>query len=351
VTADQGYSFSIPVTFVVGELTTGDPMPDGPRIPALYYAYDNTDTGFPQHPTYNWVEINAKGTQITYPQNDMVIPVTIPSAFGPFKFYGQSFSQLCISADGWICPGFDTTSDYSNSPLPDPSTPTGMICANWDDLKPEAEGLGYVYYYHDTLNHRFIIEYDSVRYYHDSLQDKFEVILYDSTVPTGSDDNAILVQYMTANGFQHSTLGIEDPSKTIAIQALYNGVYHRACAPIAAGRAILYVTDYPYPTGIADPQQASGLRPKPLLMVYPNPVADKGTVLWTVKTEGKVTLKLYDASGREIRRLVDAQMKPGRYTASWDGRAANGKKVAEGVYFYRLETAAGTCRQKVVVTK
>jgi flagellar hook assembly protein FlgD len=86
-------------------------------------------------------------------------------------------------------------------------------------------------------------------------------------------------------------------------------------------------------------------------MVYPNPVADKGTVLWTVKTEGKVTLKLYDASGREIRRLVDAQMKPGRYTASWDGRAANGKKVAEGVYFYRLETAAGTCRQKVVVTK
>jgi flagellar hook assembly protein FlgD len=44
-------------------------------------------------------------------------------------------------------------------------------------------------------------------------------------------------------------------------------------------------------------------------------------------------------------------MPAGRYSVTWDGRAANGKRVAEGVYFCKLATPAGTRQQKLVVTK
>jgi len=61
-----------------------------------------------------------------------------------------------------------------------------MICLNWDDLWPTSSGgHGYVYYYHDAANHRFVIEYDSVAYYSQTtVYDKFEAVIYDTTVTT-----------------------------------------------------------------------------------------------------------------------------------------------------------------------
>ena len=66
---------------------------------------------------------------------------------------------------------------------------------------------------------------------------------------------------------------------------------------------------------------------------------------------GNVSLKLYDAAGREVRNLVSRGMNPGRYTVTWDGRANNGKRVAEGIYFCKLSTATGMQQQKVIVAR
>lgn len=351
--ADGGYVRSEPFTIIVGELRESDPIPDGPRNPPLYYAYDDGDDTYGPHPTFSWVEINSVGTRLTFAQNDDVIMASLPTEFGPLKFYGQRFTQVSISADGWICPGNHTTSNYDNAALPDPTDPPGMICANWDDLYPVSggSGAGYVYYYHDADNHRFIIEYDSVRYYSGSNRDKFEVIIYDTTVATYTGDNAILVQYLTANGYTSSTLGLEDPGETVAIQALYNGTYHKACEPIAAGRAILYTTDPPFPSGVADKYGVTGDLRKVRLAAYPNPFRSSATISWGVPIAGNVSLKLYDAAGREVRNLVSRGMNAGRYTVTWDGRADNGKRVAEGIYFCKLSTPTGMQQQKVIVAR
>jgi hypothetical protein len=350
--ADGGYFRAEPFTIIVGELRATDPIPDGPRTPTLYYAYDDGDALYAPHPTFSWVEINSVGTRLTYAQNDDVLLVSLPTGFGPLKFYGQRSTQVSISADGWICPGNHLDENFENASLPDPTPPPGMICANWDDLNPESEGLGYVYYYHDAANHRFIVEYDSVEYWPSgSARDKFEAIIYDTTVTTYSGDNAILVQYLTANGYSSSTLGIEDPGQTIAIQCLYNGNYHKACEPIAAGRAILYTTDPPFPTGVADEYGLAGDLRKVRLAAYPNPFQGSATIAWGVSVAGNVSLKLYDASGREVRNLVSRGMSPGRYTVTWDGRADNGKRVAQGIYFCKLSTATGMQQQKVIVAR
>jgi hypothetical protein len=351
--ADGGYVRSEPFTIIVGELRATDPIPDGPRTPTLYYAYDDGDALYAPHPTFSWVEINSVGTRLTYSDNDAVDMVSLPVGFGPLKFYGQRFTQVSISADGWISPGNHATPNFSNAALPDPTDPPGMICANWDDLYPSSGGggAGYVYYYHDEANHRYIVEYDNVQYYSSSTQDKFEVVIYDTTVSTYTGDNAILVQYLTANGYTSSTLGIEDPGESIAIQALLDGNYHKACTPIAPGRAILYTTDPPFPAGVADEYGVTGDLRKVRLAAYPNPFRGSATIAWGVSIAGNVSLKLYDASGREVRNLVSRGMNAGRYTVTWDGRADNGKRVAEGIYFCKLSTATGMQQQKVIVAR
>jgi len=349
-TADGGYAGTAAFNIVVGELRTVDPIPDGPRAPALYYAYDDVDAGYPGQPAYNWVEINSVGTRLSYSQNDVVLMINLPSRYGPFKFYGQRYTQISISADGWICPGNYTTSNYTNTELPNSNTPPGMICGNWDDLSPSPDGDGYIYWYHDTLNHRLVVEWDSVAYWsQSSIRDKFEIIFYDTTLAPSSGDNAVLVQYKTANGYTSSTLGIEDPGRTIAIQALYNASYNRGCAPIAAGRAIAYVTTDP--TGIAEPGNLDRILGNTRFAVWPNPFHGFGNVAWSVKAAGKVLLNVYDPSGRVVRNLVASSLKPGRYSVTWDGKANDGRMVSAGIYFYQLETATDKLEQKVVVTR
>jgi hypothetical protein len=350
--ADGGYVGAPQVfTIVVGQLRTVDPIPDGPRTPTLYYAYDDVDAGYPARPTYNWIEINGVGTQLSYSQNDVVLLENLPSAFGPFKFYGQRFSQISISADGWICPGNYTTSNFTNVPIPGSGTPPGMICGNWDDLDPASDGTGYIYWYHDAANHRLVVEWDSVAYWNSqSVLDKFEIVFYDTTVTTPSGDNEIVVQYMTANGYSNSTLGIEDPTQAIGIQALYNGTYNRGCAPIAAGRAIAYLTVVPA-SGVVEQDNLSRVLANTQFVAYPNPFRGMGNIAWSVKAAGNVILKVYDPSGRVVRNLVQSSMKPGRYSVTWDGKANDGRMVSAGIYFYKLETASGKLEQKVIVTR
>lgn len=354
ITADGGYAVTRTFVIVVGEIRAVDPIPDGPRQPARYYAYDNSDTSYEPHPTYNWIEINTVGTRLTFSQNDAVVMVSLPTGFGPVKFYGNRYTQISISADGWIAMGNYTTTNYTNVGIPSPSAPRAAVFANWDDLYPVSGGggTGYVYWYHDAANHRLIVEYDSVGYYSStSTRDKFQIIFYDTTVVTPSGDNAILVQYKTAVGYGSSTLGMQDQTQTIGIQNLFDGAYHRGCAQIAAGRAILYTTTPPFTVGVEDEQVQSLGAEAARFRLFPNPVRSRTQIAWHVPIGGQVSLRLYDATGRLVHTLVDATMSPGDYLISWDRRVDKSRTVAPGVYFCQLSTPDGLEKQKLVVGK
>lgn len=49
-----------------------------------------------------------------------------------------------------------------------------------------------------------------------------------------------------------------------------------------------------------------------------------------------VTLKIYNIAGQLVRTLVDGPQGPGYHTVSWDGSDSRGRRVASGVYIYRL---------------
>ena len=326
------------------KLTVGDltclPIPDNQR---RYWAYDDTDAD-PQHPTYNWAEIRDIGTQLVLGDDQTV---TIPLPF-TFKYYGNKYSNLSICTNGWLAAGTTTLTDNLNFPLPDPHGPPAMLAPNWDDLFADSSHA--IWYYHDVTNHRFIVEYDSLVYYGGgSRRDKFEVIIYDSTVLTPTGDNVILFQYRTANGFHSSTVGIEDTAQAVGIQHLYDRVYDQYAAPLGPGRAIKFTTTAP--VRIEEPTVERHDRTKHFLTASPNPMIQSSRISFSVGHAGSVSLKVFDVRGRRVRTLVKGPTRAGRHYVAWNGVDDQGHKLGNGVYFITLDTPSEKASIKMILIR
>jgi hypothetical protein len=85
--------------------------------------------------------------------------------------------------------------------------------------------------------------------------------------------------------------------------------------------------------------------------ISPNPFNPHTTIAYTIADTGPVTLGVYDAGGRLIRKLVDRPHAAGRYAETWDGRNQSGATVASGVYFVRLESRGHVTTKKAVLSK
>jgi enterochelin esterase-like enzyme len=69
---------------------------------------------------------------------------------------------------------------------------------------------------------------------------------------------------------------------------------------------------------------------------YPNPFNPQTTIQYQLSMAAKVTLKIHDLLGREIKMLVNKEQPPGFYSVQWNSKNDRLKEVVSGVYFYRL---------------
>lgn len=65
---------------------------------------------------------------------------------------------------------------------------------------------------------------------------------------------------------------------------------------------------------------------------YPNPFNPSTTIAFALPKLSEVTLKIFDASGREVATLVEGRLPAGRHEVVLDARP-----FSSGVYFYRLQ--------------
>jgi len=88
-----------------------------------------------------------------------------------------------------------------------------------------------------------------------------------------------------------------------------------------------------------------------LLQNFPNPFRDETILTFHVplSKNGRIKLTVYNLLGQEIRALVDQDLTAGTYRSTWDGRDAAGRRVAGGVYFYRLEARNFVTLKRLVV--
>ena len=75
-----------------------------------------------------------------------------------------------------------------------------------------------------------------------------------------------------------------------------------------------------------------------LLGNYPNPFNPETTILVRIGMPEDVRLVVYNVLGERVALLYDGRLESGLHSIAWDGRDQNGRHVASGSYFYRLET-------------
>jgi hypothetical protein len=70
---------------------------------------------------------------------------------------------------------------------------------------------------------------------------------------------------------------------------------------------------------------------------YPNPFNPGTTIRYTLPLPSRVTLEVFNILGQRVRTLVDGDQYAGTFYVVWDGTNGDGKRVASGVYIYRLQ--------------
>lgn len=73
-----------------------------------------------------------------------------------------------------------------------------------------------------------------------------------------------------------------------------------------------------------------------ILQNFPNPFNANTVIRYRLERAQYVRLTIYNALGKEVRRLVDGKMEAGEHRAIWNGYDANFKQVGSGVYFCRI---------------
>jgi hypothetical protein len=79
---------------------------------------------------------------------------------------------------------------------------------------------------------------------------------------------------------------------------------------------------------------------------YPNPFNPVTNIKFDIQQTGLVKLIVYDVTGREVSAVVNEILRPGEYSAEFDGT-----NLTSGVYFYKLETEDFTETRKMILTK
>lgn len=80
---------------------------------------------------------------------------------------------------------------------------------------------------------------------------------------------------------------------------------------------------------------------------YPNPFNSKTKITFSLPRKSKISLKIFDITGREIEILLrDVEMNPGTVYCTFDG-----SKLSSGIYFYKLLAGDFSEVKKMVLTK
>lgn len=64
-----------------------------------------------------------------------------------------------------------------------------------------------------------------------------------------------------------------------------------------------------------------------------------------------VKLEVFNILGQTVKTLIDEPLPPGQYSIIWDGTDIDGKKVASGIYLYRLKVGDADKTKKMVLLK
>ena len=82
---------------------------------------------------------------------------------------------------------------------------------------------------------------------------------------------------------------------------------------------------------------------------YPNPFNPETRISYDLPQAGAVTLTVYNSLGNAVRQLVSGHQGAGRHKVTWDARDDAGRKVASGIYIYKLQAGKKIVTRKMLL--
>ncbi|HEX6791144.1 MAG TPA: right-handed parallel beta-helix repeat-containing protein, partial [Candidatus Krumholzibacteria bacterium] len=103
------------------------------------------------------------------------------------------------------------------------------------------------------------------------------------------------------------------------------------------------------------PGDASPERKKPsvtgLFGILPNPFNPQTTIRYSLASQTRVEIAIYDVAGRLVQVLANETQVVGQHSLVWKGTDRRGSPVASGIYFVRMIAAGEVFTRKMVLLK
>ena len=142
---------------------------------------------------FSWYNASANGALLSLQGIDVATAVTLPFVF---QYYGQVFTKVYVSSNGWLSFTNVNPVDYYNPPFPTTSPSyTFAVAPFWDDLKATANNI-YTWLTPDFT----VIEFVNMTFYSGKPAGTFEVVFF--------SNGTILFQYLEIFEDRGATVGL-----------------------------------------------------------------------------------------------------------------------------------------------
>jgi hypothetical protein len=84
---------------------------------------------------------------------------------------------------------------------------------------------------------------------------------------------------------------------------------------------------------------------------YPNPFNPTTNIGFALPQKERVKVEVYDLTGAVVKTVIDTDMPAGNYEVKWDATDRMGKKVATGMYIYKLTAGSFSSVKKMLLVK
>lgn len=127
----------------------------------------------------------------------------------------------------------------------------------------------------------------------------------------------------------------------------------RSSIPPGGGGIGWFIDDFeiapPGASGVeSEPRELRGLA---LRTAEPNPFREQTTLRFALPSTASIEVRVFDLSGREVRRESLGQLSVGEHDYRWDGRDDSARPLRSGVYFIRVSNGAEQSAQRVLLLR
>ena len=185
--------------------------------------------------------VKAQPPEITYPGTIVYEGYYDDRSWGPLqigfniKFYEHPYNRFYVTSNGLVIFG-SGSNDYTEDPIPSPSSPNNFIAAFWDDVVITPSGKILYTTIGASPNRKCIIQWTNMGFYSSTvLMGTFSVILYEANDEIRIQYRSIIDNTSARSHGSSASIGIENSTGTSGIRY----AYHNSDA-ISSEQAILF---------------------------------------------------------------------------------------------------------------